>query len=209
MPAAIDLTGQKFGFWTLLERRPLSEKKKRHYLCKCECGTVKEVEQSGLVRGASTSCGCRAFPRGTHNETKRGRRSKEYNAWVSMRTRCNNSNFPGFYLYGGRGITVCERWSEFQAFLEDMGRSPPGTSIERIDNEKGYSPANCKWATPKQQTRNTRRSVKIELNGKLQCLKDWAIELGVTSNNLKWRLKNWPKEKALSQSSMGKFGRGA
>ena len=199
MPKPIDLTGQKFGLWTLIERKPLSDKKKRYYVCRCDCGTVKDVEHSGLVRGASQSCGCKEFARGKHLECRRGRSTREYVAWQNMRARCRNPNNPEFCRYGGRGITVCDAWQSFPAFLADMGRAPPRSSIERIDNSRGYTPDNCRWATSREQTRNTRRNVNIELNGKAQCLADWAGDLGISTNNLRWRLNRWPAEKALTQ----------
>jgi len=102
-----------------------------------------------------------------------------YNAWRNMRQRCNRRTHPQFDRYGGRGITVCQRWDSFEAFRDDMGPRPSGLTLERVRNEKGYYPGNCIWATQGLQNRNTRRTHIIELNGKRQCLTDWAAEHGL------------------------------
>jgi hypothetical protein len=121
-----------------------------------------------------------------------------YGRWVGMRERCNNKNHPRYNDYGGSGIAVCQRWNNFSLFLEDMGEAPPGTSIERIDGNKGYSPENCCWATDSQQSRNRSMTVWIEFNGETLCLFDWANKLGIHYTTLKERLQKWGKEKALT-----------
>jgi hypothetical protein len=123
-----------------------------------------------------------------------------YSRWLMMWQRCTNPNQARFKDYGAKGITVCERWKNFAYFLEDMGDPPLGSSIERIDNSKGYSPENCIWANQKVQMRNTCRTRFIEFNGKKQCITDWAIELGITESSLRERLAKWTIEKSLTQS---------
>jgi hypothetical protein len=112
----------------------------------------------------------------------------EYSPWANMNTRCNNPLATGYENYGGRGITVCARWlgrGGFKNFLEDMGRRPtPSHSVERLDVNGNYEPGNCTWATPRQQSRNSRRNVYIEFKGKRQCLTDWAAELGMATQVL-------------------------
>ncbi len=98
--------------------------------------------------------------------------------------RCSNKLRPDYERYGARGITVCDRWKDFRNFYADMGTRPHGMSIDRIDNDKMYSPDNCKWATVKQQNRNTRRNIKIEFNGEVNVLKDWATLLGINYGTL-------------------------
>ena len=116
-----------------------------------------------------------------HARHRTGSVSPEYNAWCGMKTRCTNPNRPYFADYGGRGITVCERWrDDFAAFLADMGPKPsPRHSIDRIDNTKGYGPDNCRWATPADQARNTRRNINITRDGVTLCLRAWCERLGL------------------------------
>lgn len=106
-----------------------------------------------------------------------------------MRTRCNNPNTRAYQNYGGRGIQVCAAWGSFTQFLADMGEAPEGLSIERVENDKGYEPGNCRWATPKQQARNTRANRLIKHNGETLCLSEWAERLGTTADVLWKRLE--------------------
>ena len=128
-----------------------------------------------------------------------------YGRWNGMVQRCHDKNHVRYAKYGGKGITVCERWLSFPNFLADMGEPPAGASIERIDNSKGYSPENCIWADSSTQMRNTSRTRLIEFNGKTQCVTDWAKEIGIHESSLRERLTKWPVEKALTKSkSMNK-----
>jgi hypothetical protein len=124
---------------------------------------------------------------------------REYNIWVSMRQRCNNPKNDQFSLYGGRGIKVCERWQKsFEHFLQDMGPKPDRMSLERVDNEQGYSPANCRWASAAEQSRNNRRTHFLSFNGETLPLVDWAKRLGIHHQTLRNRLKRgWPLQEAL------------
>lgn len=140
----------------------------RRMLCVCDCGTEVTTNLNFLKMGKTTSCGCfrkelvsRTFRK--HGETIGGRTS-EYCIWKGMRQRCDNPNNDDYKNYGGRGITVCDRWSEsFEAFLADMGRRPsPQHSIDRIDNDGDYEPGNCRWATPIEQRRNQRPRRKAQ-----------------------------------------------
>lgn len=116
-----------------------------------------------------------------------------------MKARCSNPNAPSYPRYGGAGIKVCERWkNSFSNFLEDMGERPDKTTIDRIDSEGDYTPENCKWSSIAEQQRNRKNNIYLVFNGKRQCLKDWATELGVNQNTLSYRLKmKWPIEKIL------------
>ena len=123
-----------------------------------------------------------------------------------MRDRCNNPNEPSFHRYGGRGIKVCERWnSSFENFLADMGERPDGMTIDRADNDGDYEPGNCKWATRKEQSWNTRRNRYFELNGENLIMSEWARRLGTSTDTIDMRLKSgWPLEKALTQKVRGR-----
>lgn len=110
--------------------------------------------------------------------------TKTYKAWGNMLSRCRNKNHPSYKNYGGRGISVCERWLKFENFLEDMGDKPWNLSLDRIDNEKGYSKENCRWATSKEQTRNMRKNVRILYKGNSYIASDLAKLLNVSTTAL-------------------------
>lgn len=131
-----------------------------------------------------------------HGNNKFGKRTKEYRVWCHIRGRCSNQNEKFFHLYGGRGIKVCDRWRDFSNFLADMGKAPsPQHTIERCDNDGNYEPGNCRWATPKEQNRNTRRTIKVD--GK--CLKDTCAERGLSYEAVQARIRRGdPIERALS-----------
>ena len=133
--------------------------------------------------------------------SKRKKAEPVHTAWRQMRARCLNSSHPSFHNYGGRGIKICHRWlNDFAAFKKDMGPKPQGQrySLERIDNAKGYSPKNCRWATYKEQGQNRRYTVWITFNGRTMCATDWARELGIWVSPLLRRLRKWPVEIALT-----------
>lgn len=126
----------------------------------------------------------------------------EYSAWASMLTRCNNPRRPQYQSYGGRGISVCERWSKFENFLADVGQRPSAShSLDRINNDGNYEPGNVRWATVEEQQNNRTVSALIEHNGQRRTLTQWARELGLGVSTIHCRLKRgWPVEKALSLS---------
>lgn len=177
----------RYGRWTVTGDAPAIQWNKR-VVCVCDCGTEKVVNLNNLRRGLSKSCGCLrdelAPQRGVrHGHSRKGSRSPEYSVWVGMLGRCYLSHRPGFADYGGRGITVCDRWrfgeggvTAFECFLSDMGTRPSlAHSIERTNNHGNYEPSNCRWATGVEQSRNTRRNRIVEINGKKMALAE-AIE---------------------------------
>lgn len=135
-----------------------------------------------------------------HGRARNGKRDPVYSVWASMRNRCLNENDKHFHLYGGRGVTVCERWNDFRNFIADMGERPEGGELERINNDKGYSPNNCKWATRAEQLRNRSITRFIEWDGRVQTLQEWAAEIGINHRTLRARLRNgWSVRKAFAR----------
>lgn len=136
--------------------------------CLCDCGNIKNVVRGNLLSGAVRSCGCLREEKNKGNkygikngkniavDGKRVNRIGAYSSWEAMTSRCNNPNHISYKDYGGRGITICERWSEFDNFLWDMGERPIGKTLDRIDVNGNYEPSNCRWATPLEQNQNKR-----------------------------------------------------
>ena len=153
-----DLIGQRFGRLTVLLPVWFIKRRQKAWLCSCDCGSATVVLTGSLRRGCTKSCGClQREQAGTQRLTHGQRHSRTYESWKHMKSRCSNPNYQYFASYGGRGIAVCERWEKFENFLADMGERPPGKSLDRIDNEKGYCPENCRWATHSEQMKNRRK----------------------------------------------------
>ena len=204
------LAGEKFGRWTAIH--PVAGCKRKKWVCRCDCGTKERaVQPSCLISGSSQSCGClhreivssMAKTMRLKHGASRGHGTRAYMAWGTMLKRCTNKNSKKYKDYGGRGITVCQRWTGdagFANFLSDMGEPEPGMSIDRKDNNAGYSPENCRWATAKEQARNRRVSLLVSMNGKTQLLIEWCEQLGMRYKTVHSRIRNlgWDAVKALT-----------
>jgi len=209
MPRAIDLTGRRFGRWTVLEySHSAGVPKKRYWLCKCDCGTVRNVASGDLLSGRSKSCGClqreaAAKAQRKHGHTSTTSVSKEWRAWKAMKERCYNPNHKSYIDYGGRGIKVCDRWlHSFENFLADMGEAPTAMhSLDRINVNGDYSPENCRWATATEQARNTRRSFFVVIGGVRKTVAEWAEIVEMRPSTIFKRLaRGW----TYSQAVLGK-----
>lgn len=162
----IDRIGKKFGRLLVVEEScshiQESGKKKSMWKCKCDCGNDVVVAGSNLQNGNTKSCGCLNKQILSDIKTKHKMcKDSSYKSWEMMLQRCTNSNRDNYKHYGGRGITVCDRWLKFENFYADMGDRPEGTSIDRIDVNGNYEPRNCKWSTHKEQCINRRSSKNI------------------------------------------------
>lgn len=189
--------------WQILG--PDRVKGRGHVLCRClgdGCGTLRTVWVYDIYNGKSLSCGChRKALLTTHGRS--GKRDPTYNSWGNMIGRCTNPKATGYANYGGRGITVCDRWQGeqgFANFLTDMGERPGSNyTIDRKDNDGNYEPSNCRWASKKDQARNQRDNVNLTHNGRTQCLSAWAEELGMSRMVLDARRSlGWDDTKTLT-----------
>jgi len=159
----MDLSGRKFGRWTVLGRAPNSVAGQTRWFCRCDCGNKRMVQGGSLKRADGIgSCGCADIEATIARSTKHGHAtngiSPTYHSWVGMKARCSDPGNKRYDRYGGRGIKVCKQWHTFAAFLADMGEKPAGMSLDRINNDGPYSPKNCRWATPKEKARHRRKS---------------------------------------------------
>jgi len=210
---ANNLTGQRFGRWLVLS---LGRKRKQHqwWLCRCDCGVKREVNQSHLMREQSRSCGCLNHEQTSNRNTTHGlSKTVEYRIYKNIKRRCLNPHNKCFHLYGGRGITMCQGWkSSFESFLSDLGKRPsPKHTIDRKDNFQGYhcghceeclahqKKANCQWATPKEQANNRRNNSFLTYKGITKTVSQWAEAIGMSQDNLWQRIAvyGWPVERAI------------
>lgn len=201
MPRFIDLTGQVFGRLTVLRRSGASAAGHARWFCSCECGNTVYVLRPYLRTGETKSCGCLRSDRTREANTKHGLSyHSSYNTWVSMLDRCLNPKAAEYKNYGGRGITVCDRWLDVKNFIADMGERPAGLSIERKDVNKGYCKDNCIWADAKTQARNMRSNRVETFRGKTATLIEHCEDVGIKYSTVCDRLNQsgWSLEKALT-----------
>ena len=207
MGKPLSLSGKRFGRLRVLGK---SEKRASngcvYWHCVCDCGSKREVIGRSLVAGMTVSCGC------YHKEQMRGQFVKHglsrhplHNKWISMKQRCYNPNHIGYHNWGGRGIGVCDEWrDDFQAFYDwcVMNGWKKGLDIDRIDNDKDYSPENCRFITRRVNLNNTRKNRYIEFDGKRMTISQWGLYLGGKPNLIQNRLgRGWPLDRALTEKA--------
>lgn len=198
-----DITGLKFNRLTVVSLdQTVGRGGRRYWVCLCDCGEVVRVTTNKLRNGTTKSCGCYAADCLREMRYKHGKvKTPEFKTWTEMRQRCTNQNNLGYKNYGARGITVCERWESFEVFLEDVGIRPsPDFSLERVDNNKGYSPENCIWADKTVQARNRRNNLNYTYGGKTQCLSAWCEHFDLDRDTVYQRIRTlgWAFEKAIT-----------
>jgi hypothetical protein len=220
---ALDISGQRFGRLVVVERDG-SKNGKAVWRCVCDCGETTFVITSELRCGDTKSCGCQrrdvcsalgkrtscanskrggkkgGASRTRHGHAKRSGGSLTYGIWEGMIASCTNPNYRRYRDYGGRGITVCDRWRVFDHFLADMGEKPDGYSLDRKNNELGYSKDNCKWSTNIEQQRNRRDNRRLSHEGSTLTVSEWAERTGLKAATIHSRLgRGWDPSRALSK----------
>lgn len=186
-PEREDIVGQRFGRLTVIEFDHADAHRNLYWLCECDCGNRTLVTRGGLISGNTTSCGCYNKERIIKSSTTHGlSRTPLYKAWRDMRTRCENENSKAYHRYGGRGINVCEEWKTFENFKDWALASGynQGLTIDRIDNDHGYSPDNCRWVDWSVQGNNRSSNHIVEYGGLRHNIMEWSNILGVSYSTL-------------------------
>ena len=192
-----DLTGMRFGRLRVIKKAGKHKNGWIIWECVCDCGNVTCIPSTTLKQGRTKSCGCiRSETHARHGQS----RTKIYAVWKMMRNRTSNPKAINYKDYGGRGIHLCKEWTDFANFYEWAIKNgyKDGLTIERKNNEKGYSPDNCEWTTRKEQNNNRRSSRRITYKGKTKTVTEWETQLGMSRHTLQERLyRGWSVEKAI------------
>lgn len=206
------VVGAKFNAWTVLAPAPYrkgSNRKIGRVVCRCACGQLRITSWADVRKGRSRCCGCLGNAGTSKRFRKHGRTMHPmFSTWESMKYRCYNPKAKNFYLYGAKGVRVCDAWlNSLEQFCLDMGERPsPQHTIDRIDSNGNYEPSNCRWATPKEQARNTSRNRIITFNGETLCLKAWAERTGLTEMCIHGRLRaGWSIENTITAAKSTLF----
>ena len=204
------MVGNKFGRLVVLRCAGKSKNNSLLYECRCDCGNIVIKRGSHLRRQEVKSCGCLRKDESYRKTLKlklqrHGHsRSPTYASWSAMKYRCLNSNHIAYAQYGGRGIKVCQRWLLFDNFLADMGMRPQGKTLDRINVDGDYCAENCRWAYPKQQSRNRKNNRLLTFNSQRRTLTEWSEITGIKKTTIRERLnRGWIVERALCQSTKG------
>lgn len=196
----IDLTGKRFGKLTVIEIAGKDKRGQIRWRCICDCGNEKTINGGDLTRKnrpGTHSCGCE------NKSHKHGKKhTRLYRIYQGMKTRCYNTNDPGYLYYGAKGIQICNEWLEdfmrFYKWAITNGYSDD-LSIDRINVNGNYEPSNCRWATKKEQNNNKSTNLNIEYNGKIQSVEEWSNETGLSKDSIYKRLSmGWSIEKTLT-----------
>ncbi len=205
-----DVSGKKFGRLTAIKRVGSDRQRCSIWKCKCDCGKEVEVRLRSLTSGNTKSCGCLHSDVCREMKTEHGlsvdsngKTPRLYSIWKNMKQRCSNPNASKYEIYGGKGISVCEEWQEyinFHNWAMENGYDDDLT-IDRIDNEKNYSPENCRWASYKEQSLNTSQNRIIKFNGKSLTVTEWARRLNIKRSTLDARINEygWSIKRALNE----------
>jgi len=189
-PRSSDLTGFSCGEWTVI-----SHCVGAYWVCRCSCGFATSVYRASLIKGLSTKCKkC-----GMKHATKHGMYgTKIYRIWNGIKNRCLCKTHHSYPEYGGSGIGMDKEWELFSNFYRDMGDVPDGMSIDRIDGSKGYYKENCRWATPKDQTRNRGNTIKFDIDGVIKPMSEWCEIYGISYTCVRNRIrKGWSYKEAI------------
>lgn len=195
--------GTQVGAWMVLTRAA-DRGPQAYWTCRCECGTEREVQGASLRYGGTSSCGCRRDEALRVAWTKHGMATTAlYRSWLGMRQRCENPNDNGYAYYGARGIAVCERWSTFEPFRDDMGATWfPGATLERREVNGPYEPSNCCWIPRNRQSRNRRNVPLIDTPWGPLTLPELGAKIGVSAVQMAVRYrKGWRGDKLLSPAA--------
>lgn len=203
--------GDRFGRWTVISEETLI-KSHKYVLCRCDCGNEKNVNLNSLLKGMSNSCGCWRREYISNKNYKHGHavrnatKERLYNIWIGMRRRCLDEKDKGYHNYGERGITICPEWVDdydtFRTWAYNNGYEDSLT-IDRIDNDKGYSPNNCRWVNMQVQSNNTRFNHHITYHGETHTIAEWGRIFGISANIIGQRLKKgFPLEKVFFNGNL-------
>lgn len=202
-----DLTGQRFGKLTVIEFVGRGRNRHSKWKCKCDCGGESISFSTNLLRGIAGSCGCvKDNVLGNHTRKHGLTNTRIFKIWAGIRKRCTNPKSIAYKDYGGRGIKICERWSDFENFYADMIDGYTDTlTLDRIDPNGDYCKENCRWATPKEQSRNKRNSSFRVINGERKTIGEWSEVSGIASATIHNRIKaGWPDERLLERPNRKK-----
>lgn len=200
---ALDITGNRYGMLSVIAFMGRVGASQALWKCKCDCGNEVIARLGNLRNGHTRSCGCQRSEVTAKLKTTHGMYgTPEHRSWTSMLTRCENTANHKYPSYGGRGITVCNRWRKFENFFADMGQRPKGTTLGRLNNNGDYEPNNCCWETTVKQGRNKRNTALYFYNGKSATIAEHCERLGLNSSTVRSRIYTygWPIEKAFSNN---------